>query len=313
MKKKTIWFVILAAVCVLCIILAVSTDKKGEDVNLAGTVISEEASVVYTNSPLVSYTCLSPNHNGQRTHTIDTITIHCCVGQCSVERMGEIYAPESRKSAYNYGVGFDGRIGLYVDEANSSMSTSSDENDQRAINIVVASDTTEPYAVNDKAYNALIKLVADICKRNGIDELVWSTSKDNRLNRTDGCNITVHRDFANKSCPGKFLYDRMGDVAKKVNMLIEKTPKDDGLDPETKAATFDNLTVGEIVSFTGEYFFTAPAGSTTMDVSACKARVEVKYKASALHPVYLQALDDDGNDIPDVKGWCNLSDIEKLN
>lgn len=313
MKKKIIWFVILVAVCVLGIILAVSAGKNSEDLSLAGTVISEETPVEYTNSPLVSFTSLSPNHNGQRTHTIDTITIHCLIGQCSVERIGEMFAPESRKTSCNYGIGVDGRIGLYVDEENCAMATSSDDNDQRAINIVVASDTTEPYAVNDKAYNALIRLVADICKRNRIDKLVWNTSKSKRLDRTDGCNITVHRDFVNQSCPGKFLYDHMGDVAKKVNMLIEKAPTDDGLDPETKAATFDNLTVREIVSFTGEYFFTAPAGSTTMDVSACKARVEVKYKASALHPVYLQALDDDGNDIPGVKGWCNLSDIEKLN
>lgn len=313
MKKKIIWFVILAAVCVLCIILAVSTDKKGEDVNLAGTVISEEASVVYTNSPLVSYTCLSPNHNGQRTHTIDTITIHYCVGQCSVERMGEIYALESRKSAYNYGVGFDGRIGLYVDEANSSMSTSSNENDQRSINIVVASDTTAPYAVKDKAYNALIKLVADICKRNGIDELVWSTSKDNRLNRTDGCNVTVHMDFAQKSCPGKFLYDRMGDIVEKANRLINKKNKDEDLDAGTKTATFDNLTEGEIVYFKGECSYTSATGSTKVNADSSKAKVEVKYKASAAHPVYLRAVDDEGNKISGVDGWCDITDIEKLN
>ena len=60
--------------------------------------------MAYTNSPLVSYTKLSPNHSGQRTHSIDRITPHCVVGQCSVETLGNIMYPTSRQASCNYGM-----------------------------------------------------------------------------------------------------------------------------------------------------------------------------------------------------------------
>lgn len=174
----------------------------------------------YTNSSLVNYTRLSPNHSGKRNHAIDTITIHCVVGQCSVETLGSIFANSSREASSNYGVGYDGRIGLYVEERNRSWCSSSSVNDNRAVTIEVASDTYDPYRVNDEAYKATIKLVADICKRNGIKKLVWSTNKSDRINHKKGCNLTVHRDYANKSCPGDYLYNHMGDIAAKVNKLL---------------------------------------------------------------------------------------------
>lgn len=260
----------------------------------------------YTNSPLVSYTKLSPNHSGQRTHAIDTITIHCVVGQCSVERLGEIFAPTSRQASCNYGVGTDGRIGMYVEEKNRSWCSSSNANDQRAITIEVASDTTEPYAVNDKAYNATIRLVADICKRNSIKKLVWSTDKNQRINHLNGCNMTVHRDFANKSCPGKFLYDRHGDIAAKVNAILG------GGEVHPKTPTFENLREGETVYFKGGKHYTSATGSTCSTVKASKAKVEIKYKSTAPHPVHLRAVNDAGQYVSGVYGWCNLADIEKL-
>lgn len=176
-----------------------------------------------SNSSLVNVTLLSPNHSGQRTHAIDTITIHCVVGQCTAKRIGEIFQPTSRQASSNYGIGYDGGIGLYVEEKNRSWCSSSNANDQRAITIEVASDTTEPYAVTDKAYAALLDLVTDICKRNGIKTLVWSTNKEDRVNHKNGCNMTVHRDYANKSCPGKYLYDRHGEIAAEVNKRLGAT------------------------------------------------------------------------------------------
>lgn len=175
----------------------------------------------YTNSPLVSCVKLSPNHSGQRTHDIDTITVHCVVGQCSAETIGSIFAPESRQASSNYGVGYDGKIGMYVEEKNRSWCSSSAANDHRAITIEVASDTTEPYAVNDKAFAALLDLVTDICKRNNIKKLVWSTKKADRVNHKNGCNLTVHRDYANKSCPGKYLYDRHNEIVAEVNKRLD--------------------------------------------------------------------------------------------
>ena len=118
--------------------------------------------MAYTNSPLVSYTKLSPNHSGQRTHSIDRITPHCVVGQCSVETLGNIFLPTSRQASSNYGIGVDGRVGMYVEEKNRSWCSSSAANDQRAITIECASDNTEPYAFKDVVYKSLIELCTDM-------------------------------------------------------------------------------------------------------------------------------------------------------
>ena len=63
-----------------------------------------------SNSPLVVYTKLSPNHSGKRTKKIDTITIHCMAGNCSVETCGNLFANSARQASSNYGIGTDGRI-----------------------------------------------------------------------------------------------------------------------------------------------------------------------------------------------------------
>lgn len=176
-----------------------------------------------SNSPLVNYTKISPNKSSPRNHKIDTVTIHCVVGQCSVETLGNVFAPTSRRASSNYGIGYDGRIGMYVEEKDRSWCSSNAANDNRAITIEVASDTKEPYAVNAKAYAALIDLLVDICKRNGIKELVWSTNKADRVNHKNGCNMTVHRDYANKSCPGTYLYERHAQIASEVNKRLGRT------------------------------------------------------------------------------------------
>ena len=176
--------------------------------------------MAYTNSKLVNYTRISPNRSVNRNHKIDTISIHCVVGQCSVETLGSIFASTSKEASSNYGIGYDGRIGLYVEEKDRSWCTSSSSNDNRAITIEVASDTYHPYRVKDVAYKSLIKLLVDICKRNGIKKLVWSTNKSERMNHLNGCNMTVHRDYANKSCPGDYLYNLHGQIAKEVNAQL---------------------------------------------------------------------------------------------
>ena len=175
----------------------------------------------YTNSSLATVKVLSPNHSGERNHEIDTITIHCVVGQCTAKRIGEIFQPKSKKASSNYGIGYDGSIGLYVEEQNRSWCSSSASNDNRAITIEVASDTTEPYAITDKAYQSLIALLTDICKRNGIKELKWEADKS-LIGKVDRQNMTVHRWFANKSCPGTYLYERHSQIAKEVNEKLNE-------------------------------------------------------------------------------------------
>ena len=194
----------------------------------------QEVSMGYTNSSLVSYTKLSPNHSGQRTHAIDRITPHCVVGQLSCESICDCF-PKGIDASCNYGIGKDGRISLCVEEKNRSWCSSSAANDQRAITIECASGLNEPYEMNDKVYQSLINLCVDICKRNGKKKLLWFADKNKSLNyipKADEMVLTVHRWFANKSCPGDWLYSRLGDVATKVTAKLggttttepEKTP-----------------------------------------------------------------------------------------
>ena len=179
--------------------------------------------MAYTNSNMVAYTKLSPNHSGQRTHGIDRITPHCVVGQCTAEGLGDWFAKSSTQASSNYGIDKNGRVGLYVEEKNRSWCSSSGANDQRAVTIECASDTSEPYAMNSAVYATLIKLCVDICKRNGKKKLIWFGDKDKTLNyspKSDEMILTVHRWFANKSCPGNWLYARLGDLASKVTAQL---------------------------------------------------------------------------------------------
>lgn len=209
--------------------------------------------MAYTNSPMVSYTKLSPNHSGQRTHSIDRITPHCVVGQCSVETLGNIFLPVSRQASSNYGIGPDGRVGMYVEEKNRSWCSSSNANDQRAVTIECASDTTEPYAFRDVVYQTLIKLCVDICKRNGKTKLLWLGDKAKTLNynpKPDEMVLTVHRWFANKSCPGNWMYARMGDLAKKVTAaLVGNT------NPAKPVKPSATIKVGDLVTITGSTYY----------------------------------------------------------
>ena len=204
----------------------------------------------YTNSSMVSYTKLSPNHSGQRTHSIDRITPHCVVGQCSVETLGNIFLPASRQASSNYGIGVDGRVGMYVEEKNRSWCSSSNANDQRAVTIECASDTKSPYAFKDAVYQTLIKLCVDICKRNGKKKLLWLGDKTKTLNyspKADEMVLTVHRWFANKSCPGDWLYARLGDLASKVTASLA--------DSSNPAASTGKVKAGNLVTITGGTYY----------------------------------------------------------
>ncbi len=201
----------------------------------------------YTNSPLVSYTKLSPNHSGQRTHSIDRITPHCVVGQCSVETLGNIFYPTSRQASCQYGIGVDGRVGMYVEEKNRSWCSSSNANDQRAITIECASDTTHPYAFKDIVYNRLIELCVDICKRNGKTKLLWLGDKDKTLAyepKSGEMVLTVHRWFANKPCPGDWMYARMGDLANKVTAQLGAATQTPAKEDKTTSDTLYRVQTG---------------------------------------------------------------------
>ena len=194
-----------------------------------------------SNSNLVSYTKISPNRNSPRNHAIDRISIHCVVGQCTAERIGEIFAPESREASSNYGIGLDGRIGMYVEEKDRSWCTSSGANDHRAVTIEVASDTAHPYAVKAAAFSALLDLCTDICRRNGKKRLLWLGDKEKTLAYTpkaDEMVLTVHRWFANKACPGEYLYSRHGEIVAEVTKRLAAADKP--AEPTAPAGTGNN-------------------------------------------------------------------------
>ena len=226
--------------------------------------------MAYTNSTLVSYTKISPNRTPNRNHAIDRVTIHCVVGQCTVETLGSIFAPTSRQASCNYGVGTDGKIGLYCEEKDRSWCTSSGANDHRAVTIEVASDTKHPYAVNDKAYEATINLVADICRRNGKKRITWLADKEKSINYTPAADemlMTVHRWFANKACPGDYLYNRHADIAARVNAILSGTaaPTTPVKAPAKPAATPGKVTATKAAqekdtSLSGSYKVTATDG-----------------------------------------------------
>ena len=172
----------------------------------------------YSNSPMAVYTCLSPNHSWLRTHPIDRITPHCTVGQYSVERLGRRFADPAIQTAPNYGIGEDGRVALYVEERHRSWCSSDAANDQRAVTI------EEPFAFRETVYEALVQLSADICRRNGKKKLLWLGDKETALSfqpAEDEMLLTVHRWFSIKSCPGTWMYDRMGDLAQRVTAELE--------------------------------------------------------------------------------------------
>lgn len=183
----------------------------------------ENNTMGYTNSPLVNCVVKSPNHSGKRTHKIDRITPHCVVGQLTAERIGGCFTNKSRQASCNYGIGLDGRVCLIVDEANRSWCSSSSANDQRAITIEVASDTTHPYAFTPAAYEKLVLLCIDICKRNGKKKLLWLETKEKSLAyepKADEMILTAHRWFAAKACPGDWMYAREGELAARVTAAL---------------------------------------------------------------------------------------------
>lgn len=181
-----------------------------------------------SNSPLVEYLRFSPNHSGKRLCPISRITPHCVVGQCSIETLGALFANPKRKASSNYGIDVTGKIGMFVEESNRSWCSSSGANDNRAVTIECASDTTAPYKMNDAVYKSLVELCADICRRNGKNKLLWLGDKEKTLSYTPEDNemvLTVHRWFANKSCPGEWLYSRLGRLADEVNTILSGQPE----------------------------------------------------------------------------------------
>lgn len=173
-----------------------------------------------SNSSLISYTKISPNRTSPRKKPIRKITIHHMAGNLTVEQCGAVFAPTSRKASSNYGIGTDGRIGMYVEEKDRAWTSSSPDNDNQAVTIEVANNTLGPnWTVSDKAMASLIDLCVDICKRNGIQRLNFTGDKTG--------NLTMHCYFKSTLCPGPYLKSKFPYIASEVNKRLgaEATPE----------------------------------------------------------------------------------------
>ena len=168
-----------------------------------------------SNSKLINYTKLSPNYD-KRVEDITKITIHHVAGNLTVEQLGESFANPSRDASSNYGIGTDGRVGLYVSENNRAWTSGNADNDHRAITIEVANDGGEPdWHVSDVALNKLIELCVDICKRNNIKELVYTGDANG--------NLTIHSMFEPTRCPGEYLKSKLGYIKNEVNKRLDES------------------------------------------------------------------------------------------
>lgn len=188
-------------------------------------------------SPLVSYYVKSPNYDPRGSHKVRGFAIHCFPGQITVERGVNAFR-NPRDASCNYVVGTDGRIGCAVDDENRSWCTST-ELDYDLITIEMATDSFHPYAVNDDAYEAMIKLLVDRCKAHGIKRLAWAGDPDyaRDFNLSENYqNLVAHRWFAAKACPGDWIYDREGEIAAEVNRRLGSAEPEPAPEPDPEPA-----------------------------------------------------------------------------
>lgn len=143
---------------------------------------------------------------GRSGRKIEQICLHHMAGRLTAEQCGKIFQQVGRYGSSHYGIGYDGRIGQYVDESDTAWTNSNWDSNCKSVTIET-SDNDNSWYVNDTTLNSLIKLVADIAKRNNLGTLVPSK------------NLTWHSMFTNTSCPGDYLRSKMQYIADEANKI----------------------------------------------------------------------------------------------
>lgn len=267
-------------------------DAKKEETNMS-------------NSPLVCYTKLSPNMTSPRKSAIKKITIHHMAGNLSVESCANVFADSSRQASSNYGIGTDGRIGLYVEEKNRAWTSSNADNDNQAVTIEVANDQINGnWHVSDKALAALIDLCVDICKRNGIAKLNFTGDKTG--------NLTMHKWFASTLCPGPYLESKFPYIADEVNKRLGTTTPVSTITAPVSFDTGLSFSVGDIVQFVGTVHYASAGAATGRAISPSRAKITAVSKAGK-HPYHCRAVNSAGGFIGGVYGWVDASDVKPEN
>ena len=202
-----------------------------------------------SNSKLVVYTKLSPHCTKPRQGKIKGISIHTMAGPGSVEGCGQVF--QTSEASSHYGIGPDGRIGQYVLEENRAWCCSH-KVDHEVVTIEVSSIQSyeEPYECTAAAFESLIDLCVDICRRNGIKKLIWKEGKQYCPAFTGNwavCNMVPHRYTTDKgkSCPGNYLFGKYGEIAERVNARLKG--EDDDMDINKLLSEMTNEQAYELV------------------------------------------------------------------
>ena len=170
-----------------------------------------------SNSKLVTIEVPANSSNytvGRSGRKIEYIAIHHMAGILSAKQCGNIFAKAGRGGSSHYGIGKDGEVGLYVDEANTAWTNSNWDSNCKSVTIETSNcEVGGEWKVSDKVLSKLIELVADIAKRNKLGKLV------------KGKNVVWHSMYTATSCPGKYLLSKMDYIAEQANKINGQASK----------------------------------------------------------------------------------------
>ena len=213
---RCIWLLLAGFVAAAGAVLILCLTFRSQIPDIVGRELTEmeKGEVMGRNSPLTEYVYLSPNADFPRGDVIRKVTIHHMAGNLPLEELGTSFAQRDRRASSNYAIDSQGRVGLYVEEANQAWTSRSPENDSQAVTIEVANDEIGgEWHVSDMAYERLIELCVDMCQRNGIEELRYTGDETG--------NLTLHSMFYSETeCPGPYLKGRMDEIADEVNRRL---------------------------------------------------------------------------------------------
>jgi hypothetical protein len=178
---------------------------------------------------------------GRPNAKINKITVHHMAGVLSAQRCGELFQNPNRHGSSHYGIGLNGEIAVYVEEENTAWTDSNWESNIHSVTIENANSSNGgDWPVSDATFNSLVKLCADIAKRNGLGKLV------------PGENLTWHSMYAATSCPGNYLRGKMNELAEKANAINYPTPAPTPTPaPSTGFKVGDKVTLKNWVDYNG--------------------------------------------------------------
>lgn len=146
---------------------------------------------------------------GRSGYSITEITIHHMAARWTARRCGESFQAVGRQGSSHYGIGYDGEIAQYVSEEDTAWTNGLWESNCRAVTIECANESSGgEWRVSDATVSSLIKLVADIAKRNGLYPLV----------KCD--NFTWHQMYSPTACPGPYLISQLDRIVNEANKII---------------------------------------------------------------------------------------------